>query len=104
MNKIIIKELFNSFIPKEYYKKNKDKFKNIEIFSFEENNEELNLNFFSLPVSNDKIKVTKFTDYKKLYSFNEKSFLINFKELLENLEKELKNLKNIQIKKGKNVL
>lgn len=36
MNKIIIKELFNSFIPKEYYKKNKDKFKNIEIFSFEE--------------------------------------------------------------------
>ena len=56
MNKIIIKELFNSFIPKEYYKKNKDKFKNIEIFSFEENNEELNLNFFSLPVSNDKIK------------------------------------------------
>ena len=74
---------------------NKDKFKNIEIFSFEENNEELNLDFFSLPVSNDKIKVTKFTDCKKLYSFNEKSFLINFKELLENLEKELKNLKNI---------
>lgn len=99
MNKIIIKELFNSFIPKEYYKKNKDKFKNIEIFSFEENNEELNLDFFSLPVSNDKIKVTKFTDYKKLYSFNEKSFLIKYVvELDTNVVSYLKSFYDVKLK------
>nr|WP_241635701.1 hypothetical protein [Fusobacterium gastrosuis] len=85
MDKTIIKELFNSSVPKEYYKKNKDKFKNVEIFSFEENdkdNKKLNLEIFSLPVSNDKIKVTKFTNYEQLDIFN-KEILLNLRYVIE---------------------
>ena len=87
---------------KEYYRENKEKFKDIKIFSFEKNekdNENLNLEIFSLPSSNNKIKVTEFADYKKLYSFDEKNFIIRYVvELDTNIVSYLKSFYDVKLK------
>lgn len=55
--------------------------------------------FFSLPISNNKIKVTEFADYKKLHSFNEKEFIIRYIiELDTNIVSYLKSFYDIKLK------